>query len=585
MTNGVRFWILIAVVVSLVVPASAADKQVRGYEKLGIVAGKAGGQLTMVLGDSPKSFFYYGVIDGNLGVLANHIFDGLLEHNYVTYDLEPALAEKWTVSKDGRVYTFNLRRDVKWHDGRPVTADDVVFTFDQMVANPEARAGDADAFMVGGQRAKFEKVDAHTVRLVLAKAAPAIIYYMRYPIMPKHKLLPYSAEGGAKPADINNAWPTNVDPHEVIGTGPFRLESYVPGQKVTLVRNPNYWKKDANGARLPYLNRLELLIIRDPEQALAQFLAGNVGQLNVAGAQVPTLKSRQQAGGQFNVVSFRALFGSPPHLAFNFDAKNPELAKLFSDVRWRQAIQMALNRQRIIEDVYNGLAELPGHGVAPISSWYFDTKKLLGKFDLQAASRALEEMGLRMGPDGVRLLPSGRPVEFTLTYATDSAVYPPVVTIFQNDLKQIGVRVNLQGVLFSSLVPAALSGNYEALILAWGDQPDPDQRKPIWQPGGALYYLHRATQPAKPGGEANFAAMQPWEREVYDIWETAGTTVSRPQRKALYDRWQMLFAQNLPVIMIAKPFAVGAVQNKYANYIYSLGQIPGFNPAPLIYLK
>jgi peptide/nickel transport system substrate-binding protein len=585
MNKVVGLWILALVVAGLALPAGAADKQVRGYEGLGVVAGRAGGRLTMVLGDSPQSFFYYGVIDGNLGAIAQHLFDGLVEYNYRTYELEPALAERWTISRDGRVYTFFLRRDVKWHDGRGFTADDVVFTFDQIVTNPEARGGDANAFVVGGQRVRFEKVDAYTVRVALAKPAPATLQYMRLHIMPKHRLLPHSVEGGAKPADINNAWPTSVDPREVIGTGPFRLQGYVPGQKVTLARHPGYWKTDANGTRLPYLDQIELLIVRDPEQQIAQFLAGNVGQINVSGAQFPDLKSRQQAGAPFTVTSSRALFGSPPHLAFNFDARNPDLARLFSDVRWRQAMQMAVNRQRIIDAVFNGLAEPPGHGVAPISSWYFDTRRFLGRFDLPDAGRALDEMGLRMGPDGVRRLPDGRPLEFTLTYGTDSAVWPPIATILQNDLRQIGVKANLQGILSRTLLSTGLSGNFEALLLAFGDQPDPELRKPIWQPGGALYYWHRATLPSTPGGEPNFAAMQPWERHVYDIWETAGTTVSRPQRKALYDRWQALFAQNLPVIMICKPTAVGAVSNRYGNYVYSLGVIPGYNPVPLMYQR
>jgi peptide/nickel transport system substrate-binding protein len=578
-----RLFVVMFLISSLAAPATAADKVVRGYDALGIVPGKVGGRLTMVLGDSPQSLFYYGAIDNNLQALAAQLYDGLVEYNYQTYELEPALAERWTISKDGRVYTFFLRQGVKWHDGRELSADDVVFTYEQIVMNPEARGGDADAFTIGGQRAKFEKVNTYTVRLTLPKAAPAILQYMRLYIMPKHKLLPFSVEGGAAPAAINTAWPTTVDPSEVVGTGPFRLQGYVPGQKITLVRNPTYWKTDGTGARLPYLNQLELLIIRDPEQQVAQFQAGNVGQLNLTGAQFPDLKAREQAGAPFKVVSARALFGSPPHLAFNFDARDPELAKLFSDLRWRRAIQMAVNRQRIIEAVYNGLAELPGHGVAPISSWYFDTRKFLGAFDLPAAARALDELGLRMGPDGVRRLSDGRPLEFTLTYGTDSSVWPPIATILQNDLKQIGVRANLQGILSRTLLSTGLSGNFEALLLGFGDQPDPELRKPIWQPGGALYYWHRATQPPTPAGEPTFAAMQPWERQTFDIWEAAGTTVSRPQRKALYDQWQSLFAQNLPVIMIAKPTAVGAIYTRYGNYVYSLGVIPGFNPVPLIY--
>jgi peptide/nickel transport system substrate-binding protein len=580
-----RLCVLAVVVTGLVVPAIAADKPMRGYDSLGVEAGKPGGRLTMALGDSPQSFFYYGAIDSNLQAVSQHLYDGLVEYNLKTYELEPALAERWTISKDGRVYTFSLRRDVKWHDGRDFTADDVVFTFDQIVANPEARGGDAGAFTVGGQRVRFEKVDTYTVRVLLPRAAPATLQYMRLFIMPKHRLLRYSAEGGAKPADINGAWPTTADPREVVGTGPFRLQGYVPGQKVTLVRNPAYWKTDTSGTRLPYLNQIDLLIIRDPEQQVAQFLAGHLGQLNISGAQFPDLKSRQQAGAPFKVVTSRALFGSPPHLAFNFDARNPELARVFSDLRWRQAMQMAANRPRIISDVFNGLAELPGHGVAPISGWYYDTRRFLGAFDLQGAARVLDEMGLRAGPDGARRLPDGRPLEFTLTYGTDSATWPPMATIIQNDLRQIGVKVNLQGILSRTLLSTGLSGNFDALLLAFGDQPDPELRKPIWQPGGALYYWHRSTQPPTPGGEPNLTAMQPWERQVYDLWETAGTTVSRPQRKALYDRWQTLFAQNLPVIMLAKPMAVGAVWDRYGNYIYGLGVIPGYNPVPLIYQK
>jgi peptide/nickel transport system substrate-binding protein len=578
-------WVLLVALVGLVTSAAAADKPVRGYDALGVVPGGPGGRLTLVLGDSPQSFFYYGAIDSNLHALSSHLYDGLVEYNYRTYELEPALAERWTTSRDGRTYTFFLRRGVKWHDGREFTADDVVFTYDQIVTNPEARGGDASAFTVGGQRARFEKLDAYTVRLTLAAAAPATLQYMRLFIMPKHRLLPFSVEGGARPADINTAWPTTVDPREVIGTGPFRLGGYVPGQKITLARNPHYWKVDARGTRLPYLDQLELLIVRDPEQQVAQFLAGHVGQINLSGAQFPGLAARAQAGAPFRVVTARALFGSSPHLAFNFDARNPELARLFSDLRWRQAMQMATNRQRIMDDVYNGLAEPPGHGVAPISSWYFDTRRYLGTFDPQAAARALDELGLRPGPDGVRRLPSGRPLEFTLTYGTDSATWPPIATILQNDLRQIGVRVNLQGILSRTLLSVGLSGNFDALLLAFGDQPDPELRRPIWQPGGALYYWHRATQPAAPGGDPNVAAMQPWERQVYDLWEAAGTTVSRPQRKALYDRWQVLFAQHLPVIMIAKPMAVGAIHNRYGNYLYSLGVIPGHNPVPLIYQK
>ncbi|WP_102126326.1 ABC transporter substrate-binding protein [Deinococcus planocerae] len=579
--------LLSLVTLALVGGALAAPKKVTGYGALGITDGKPGGTYTLILGDSPQSLNYYGVIDNNLGLIAQQLFDGLVEFNYATYRVEPALAESWTVSPDGRTYTFRLRQGVRWSDGQPFTADDVVFTYSQIIMNPEARAGDAASFKLDGKQVEVRKVNPTTVQFVLPRPSPAFLLQMRSFVMPKHKLVRFSQEGGAKAADINNAWPGNVAESEVVGTGPFRLSNYTAGQKVTLVKNPNYWKVDARGTQLPYLNQLEFLIIRDPQAQVAQFLAGNVDQLNITGAQFPDLKGREVAGAPFKVTRSTALFGSPPFVAYNFDAKDPALARVFGDVRFRRAMQSALNRERIIDTVYNGLASLPGHGVAPVNrDWYANTTRQLGAFDLRAAGAALDALGLRdTNGDGIREVARGKNLEFDLTYGTDSSVYPAIATIIQSDFAKAGVKVNLKGILSRNLLSTGQSGDWEMILHAFGDQPDPELRKPIWQPGGALYYWHRSLQPAQDGGTPNLARMQPWERQIYTIFNDAATTTDRSKRKALYTRWQLLFAQNLPVTPLAKPENIGAISNKYGNYIYNLGVIPGYNPVPLIYQK
>ncbi|MCD0163125.1 ABC transporter substrate-binding protein [Deinococcus sp. 6YEL10] len=575
------------VTLALLGGALAAPKKVSGYGSLGVTDGKPGGTYTLPLGDSPQSLFYYGVIDNNLGLISQQLFDGLLEFNYATYKLEPALAESYAVSDGGRTYTFKLRQGVKWSDGQTFDADDVVFTFKNMIMNPEARAGDAASFKLDGKPVEISRVNQYTVRFELPRPSPAFLLQMRSFIMPKHKLLKYSVEGGAKASDINGAWPTNVAESEVVGTGPFRLATYTAGQKVTLTRNPNYWKVDGKGTKLPYLDRLEFLVIRDPQAQVAQFLAGNLDQLNISGAQFPDLKQKEVAGAPFRVTRSTALFGSPPFVAYNFDAKDPALAKLFSDVRFRRAMQGVLNRERIIDTVYNGLASLPGHGVAPVNKdWYANTKPQLGSFNVAAAGQALDALGLKSkNSAGIRLLPNGRPLEFDLTYGTDSSTYPAMATIIQSDFAKVGVKVNLRGILSSKLLSTGQSGDWEMILHAFGDQPDPELRKPIWQPGGALYYWHRSLQPARDGDKPNVAKMTGWEKEIYTIFEDAATTTSASARKALYTRWQLLFAQNLPVTPIAKPENIGAVSNKYGNYIYNLGVIPGYNPVPLIYQK
>ncbi len=575
--------LLFSLTLGLAASATAAPKVAgTNLKALNITSGKEGGTYTLALGDSPQTFNYYGAIDNNAYVLLNNVYEGLVEYNLATYQLEPALAESWTLSKDGRVWTFKLRPGVRWSDGKPFTADDVVFTYNSIILNPEVRANQVPNMTFGGKTVKVEKVDGMTVRMTTAQPAGAFLQVMRTFIFPKHK---FTALDPLKdPVKFNQFWGTATKPSEVVGTGPFALAGYVAGQKVTLSKNPYYWKVDAKGQKLPYLDKLQYLIIRDPQQQVAQFLAGNLQAVNINGAQFPDLKQREVSGAPFKVLRSKALFGSPPHLAFNFDAKDADLKKVFRDLRFRQAMQLAINRKRIIDDVYNTIAVLPGHGVSPIDSFYVNTTAQLGTFDLKAAAAKLDAMGLKdTDGDGVRNIAPGKPLEFDLTYGTDSTVYPALTTILQNDLKSIGVKVNLKGALVANLLGTGQSGNYEAMLLAFGDQSDPQLRREIWQPGQALHYWHLSTRNAD--GTPNFAAMLPWEKRTYDIFDQAATVTDQAKRRALYGEWQRLFATNLPVIMIAKPDNLAAVSDKVGNFVYNLGPIPTYNTNTFIYLK
>jgi peptide/nickel transport system substrate-binding protein len=525
----------VALVVASGSLALAAPKKMPSYRNVGVTAGKAGGSYTLMLGDAPPSFMYYGAIDANAQTVLGQMFDGLIEYNLGTMAVEPALAESWTTSSDGKVWTFKLRQGVKWHDGTEFTADDVIFTYSQIVTNPEARGGDVGEFTLGGVLTKFEKVDKYTVRFVLGAANGPFLQKLRKPILPKHKLVKFTVEGGGKAADINNAWATNTDPKEIVGTGPFKLQAYVAGQKVTLAKNADFWKVDSQGKDLPYLNSLEFLVVKGSDAQAAQFLAGNVDSYTI-----------------------------------------------FSDVRFRTAMQSALNRARIIDTVYNGLATLPGHGVARPSAFYLDTVKYLGSYSLKDADERLDAMGL-MDKDGVRMTKSGKQLEFTLTYGSDSAVWSGIAPILQDDLKKLGIKVNLKGVASSTLLATGRGKDWESIMVAFGNQPDPDLRKPIWQPGGALYYWHQATQGAD--GKPVTKAMQSWEKRLVEVWDQGSITVDPQKRRILYNEWQVSTAKNLPVIMIAQPPNLAAVRNTIGNFVFTTYVIPGHNPIPLIFNK
>jgi peptide/nickel transport system substrate-binding protein len=572
----------VALVVASGSLALAAPKKMPSYRNVGVTAGKAGGSYTLMLGDAPPSFMYYGAIDANAQTVLGQMFDGLIEYNLGTMAVEPALAESWTTSSDGKVWTFKLRQGVKWHDGTEFTADDVIFTYSQIVTNPEARGGDVGEFTLGGVLTKFEKVDKYTVRFVLGAANGPFLQKLRKPILPKHKLVKFTVEGGGKAADINNAWATNTDPKEIVGTGPFKLQAYVAGQKVTLAKNADFWKVDSQGKDLPYLNSLEFLVVKGSDAQAAQFLAGNVDSYNISAPQFPDFKSKEVAGANFKVFRNETFINSVPHWAFNFNAGNAELSTIFSDVRFRTAMQSALNRARIIDTVYNGLATLPGHGVARPSAFYLDTVKYLGSYSLKDADERLDAMGL-MDKDGVRMTKSGKQLEFTLTYGSDSAVWSGIAPILQDDLKKLGIKVNLKGVASSTLLATGRGKDWESIMVAFGNQPDPDLRKPIWQPGGALYYWHQATQGAD--GKPVTKAMQSWEKRLVEVWDQGSITVDPQKRRILYNEWQVSTAKNLPVIMIAQPPNLAAVRNTIGNFVFTTYVIPGHNPIPLIFNK
>jgi peptide/nickel transport system substrate-binding protein len=566
--------------------ALAQPKVLPDYSGLGLEPGQQGGTLTLSIADAPQTFFYYGVIDPNHQTINLQMFDPLVEYNLETYEIEPALATSWEVSEDGRIWAFQLREGVTWHDGEPFTAEDVVFTYEQIVMNEETRAGDVGEFVFDGERAEWEALDDHTVQVTMPVTSAVFLETLRKPIMPRHKLLPFSIEGGAAPADINNAWGTDTDPSEIVGTGPFRLMGYTPGQLVTLERNPNYWKQDAAGNTLPYVETLRYLIVRGAEQQAAQFLAGNIDQVNISGAQFPDLKQRELEGADFRVEQSEALFGSPPHLAFNFDAADPQLAEVFANDAFRQAMEQAVDRVRVIEDVYNGLAQIPGTPTAPIAPFYEDTTDIMRDFDLQAAGAALDELGLAdTNGDGVRNITPDRELEFTLTYNADSQVFTDIATILENDFEQIGVRANLQGIQGSALVSTALAGDFEAIIVAFGNLPDPELRRPIWQPGGSLYYWHRALQAGEGQTQPNFEAMKDWEQRLWEIFDEGARITDQERRQELYAEHQRINAEFVPVIMIAKPANIAAVRDRVQNFVYNLGVIPGYNPVPLYFIE
>ena len=211
--------------------------------------------------------------------MLGYLYDGLTETSWLTDEVEPSLAESWERSDDGLTWTFHLRRDVTWHDGEPFTAHDVDFTFNRIIYNHEIPASSRPSFHfryldeASGQWEESPMTvtaeDDYTVRCVLPVPFATFLRSMGTAIYPRHILEKHVDDG-----DFADTWDINTDPSEIIGTGPFTIGSYVPGERVVIQRNPNYWLKDDAGNALPYLDEIVHVIVPDLDSELASFKAG-----------------------------------------------------------------------------------------------------------------------------------------------------------------------------------------------------------------------------------------------------------------------------------------------------------------------
>ncbi len=553
-------------------PASAAKLPVLTPEPKTVAAfltpdaaPNRGGTVTLRLPGSPQSFNYYGVIDNNAYAIAFASLDFLVEPNPVTMELEPALAKSWTIS--GNEVTFKLR-DVKWSDGVPFTADDVVFTFENFVENKNAKGNSVDMFASSGKPFIWTKIDARTVKVTMPEPVGSLFRSLTFTLIyPKHIL--ESQIDPKEPGSVNKPWTTDTDPSKIVGTGSYVLDRYIVDQKVVMKRNPYAWRVDTRGNLLPYADSLEYLIVKDDEAAMLKFMAGEIDYVDVTPAQFPTLKEKSMAAGAaFNIFRTEPTKNVPSlhHIAFNFDAKDPDLKALFRNQEFRAAMEYALDRPKVIDQVWNGLAVLPGTPVLPSNKAFYNPKiqEIRRVYNPVEAGRILAKLGLKdSNGDGWLELSNGKTLQFVLIVSTAKTDNDTAV-IFADSLKKLGVKCDLQA-LDANLVGQKLNaGDFDVAVRAFGNQPDPHLRKGIWQPANHLYYFHLSTIGAD--GKPDFAQMSVWEKEVWDIFEKGAVELDQAKRKALYDRYQEIYARELPVIFVCKGMNLYGANGKLGNY-------------------
>ena len=344
------------------------------------------------------------------------IFNGLVGINE-KQEIVPELAEKWEVSKDNRVYTFFLRKDVTWHaregeQPKPFTADDVVFTYHIMMHPKTITPLKVRYEFISS----VEKIDDSTVRFTLKRPILNALAKFSFKIIPKH-------------GPANSDYLTRDDPfvQHPVGTGPFMLKNVTPEREIILVANDNYFKGR------PHINQFSAKPFAD-QNIMTQALMFNAIDMIVLvnPRDIPEI----QGDKRFILQPYNALSYS----FFGYNMKNPFLA----DKRVRKAFTHAVNRQEMLDSFFNGQGTIISGPFAP-GSWAYNLDVQPLAFDPQKASSLLAEAGFTKGADGF-LQKDGNKLELTLKVPIEkeSEAIKRVVLAFKNYLKNVGVDVKVE---------------------------------------------------------------------------------------------------------------------------------------------
>ena len=543
-------------------PATIADRLRANANAFQYAIGQPGGSLTLATISDPLTLNLAIANDASSTGVLGHLFEGLTRTSWLTDEVEPELAESWTRSDDGLSWTFLLRRDVRWHDGEPFTAHDVAFTFNDIIYNPDIEASARAAFNfrfldaeTGAWKTEAMTVtalDDHTVRCVLPVPFAPFLRSMGTAVYPRHVLQPYVEDG-----TFAEVWGIDADPAEVIGTGPFTIERYVPGERLVLRRNPDYWLSDDAGNPLPYLDAIVHVIVPDLEAELASFRAGESDVHGVLGEEYAELEALQ-AEGNFTIHRRGPGFGSE-FLTFNLNPDAVSAAKLswFDNLRFRQAVAHSVDRHRIVDEVRHGLGYPQWSSVSPAAGAFHNPDVRRHAYDIAEANRLLDELRwIDTDGDGFREDESGRAIAFTMVTNAGNTVREQIGTIIQQGLTDIGIATDYETIEFGDLV-GRLTATYDwdAVIIGFTGDPDPHGGIALWHSSEALHLWHpHQPQPATD-----------WEAEIDDLYIRAGQELDAGERVTLYHRAQAVAAENLPLIYTAQPERLSAVRNVFGN--------------------
>ncbi len=551
--------------------------------------GKYGGIFVLAMSQEPKTFNPLISSDVYSSQIISMMLSPLVTYDPIKEEVVPALAKSWDISPDGKTYTFHLRRGVKFSDGADFTADDVIFTFDAIFApklgadgkpvidpatgkpllqNPSRYAGQ---YTIGGEYIKYKKIDSHTVQFSTSKVyAPFLNDIGFIEILPSHAL-------GKAVADntLQQAWTTQTainNPQSMVGTGPFTIFSYKPGERLVLAPNPHYWRADSAGNRLPYLDYLIYKFVADVNTSTILFATGQCDAAQIGANDYAWVKKYAET------YSFKIYERGPDSgiffIWFNQNPNKDESGKpymetfkyeWFSDRNFRKAIMTAIDRDGLIKSVWFGRAQKLSSIISPANRKWHNPNTKKYEYNPELSRKLLLESGFKYSDTGRLLDRRNIPVSFDLLVGEGSQNSSVMATCFVENLRAIGIEVRLKFMDFGTMISKIDNTfEYDAAMMGFSGGGDPSGGKAIYRSDGFLHVWNPRQK----------SPQTEWEKRVDAIVDAQESEMNPEKRREMVYEMQDIFSEELPLLFLVTPMSYSGISERWRNVqIPPLGSI------------
>ncbi|MDR0532867.1 MAG: ABC transporter substrate-binding protein [Verrucomicrobiales bacterium] len=522
--------------------------------------GKVGATFITTMSSEPSSFNPLVIEDAYSNDIVGNMLSGLVDMDPVTQDIIPGLAKSWEISADKKTYTFHLRRGVKWSDGEPLTADDVIFTFD-CIYDQRYPNRNEQQFTIAGQHLKYEKIDDYTVRFITPDLYSPFLNDIGVAILPKHSLFASYRDGS-----LQKQWTvaTGINtPDSIPCSGPFKLLSYRPGDRLLMIPNPHYWRADANGQRLPYINLYVVKFVKDTNAELVNFCTGQTEASAISAADVGWVQHAQKT---YHFTIYNQ--GPAASIGFIWFNQNPGRNKKgepfipsyrlawFQDVRFRQAVSYGFNRRGLIDGVFFGRATELHSIISEGNLKWHNPNTPRFDYNPSKAAQLLADMGMKKRNDGNLYDASGNPVEFEILVPSASTTGPQIMTSFKENMKDLGINVKISYIDFGTMMArTGQSFDYDSGIMGFTGGGDPSGGKAIYLSSGRMHLWNPSQK----------TPATPWEARIDELMSLQEKTFDPARRKTLIDEMQVIFAEQRPLIFLVTPNTYLGLKDKWHN--------------------